>query len=337
VSRRIPFILRFFWKAFVWIFLLLTTAWAFGAIWFDLPAANWRHLVAILFLCGAGATLIVVRTRARAQLIVFFAFGLILLWWRTLQPSNDRSWQPDVAETAWAEIKGDEVVLHNVRNCDYRTESEYVPHWETRALRLSQVNGLDLAITYWGSPYMAHPIVSFHFDDAPPLSFSIETRKEVGENYSALAGLYRHYELIYICADERDVLRLRTNYRQGEDVYLYRAKITPERARRRFLEYIDTLNNLRAQPRWYNALTTNCTTAIREQHPADERIPWDWRLLVNGKADELMYERGVISSGDLSFAELKRRSLINQRAQTADKDPAFSQLIRQGLPGFASE
>ena len=127
-----------------------------------------------------------------------------------------------MAQEPWAEINGDEVTLHNVRNCDYRTETDYTPRWETRTVRLSQLTGIDLAINYWGSPWMAHPIASFQFADAPPLCFSIETRKEIGESYSAIGGLYRQFELIYIVADERDVIRVRTNFRHGEDVYLYR-------------------------------------------------------------------------------------------------------------------
>jgi hypothetical protein len=158
---------------------------------------------------------------------------------------------------------------------------------------------------------IAHPIVSFQFADAPPLCFSIEIRRKLGQTYSTIGGLYRQFELIYIVADERDVIRLRTNYRK-EDVYLYRTTVSPGRARERFLEYIHSLNALRTKPRWYNAITTNCTTSIRAQHPRNERVPWDWRILLNGKGDELMYERHAIVTGGLPFAELKARSLITR-------------------------
>src|SRR5947209_6729353 len=226
----------------------------------------------------------------------------------------------------------DVITVHIVRNCDYRTETDYTPHWETRTVRLSQLTGVDLAIVTWGSPWIAHPIASFVFADAPPLSFSIETRKQTGQTYSAIGGLYRQFTLTYIVADERDVIRLRTNYRQGEHVYLYRTKLPPDRARQRFLEYVKSLNALRQHPRWYNALTTNCTTAIRSQHPGHERMPWDWRILLNGKADEMLYEQKAIVTGGLPFAELKQSSLIDKRAKAADKDPDFSARIREGLP-----
>jgi Domain of unknown function (DUF4105) len=140
------------------------------------------------------------------------------------------------AQEAWAEVKGDEVTLHNVRNCDYRKDTDYTPRWETRTVRLSQLTGLDLAINYWGSPWMAHPIASFQFANAPPLCFSIEIRRKIGENYSAIGGFFRQYELIYIVAGERDVIRVRTNFRRGEDVYLYRTTASPEKARERFMD-----------------------------------------------------------------------------------------------------
>jgi hypothetical protein len=179
---------------------------------------------------------------------------------------------------------------------------------------------------------MAHPIVSFGFADALPLCFSIETRKTVGQEYSALRGLYRQYTLIYIVADERDSILVRSKYRHGEDVYLYRTLASPAQARARFLEYVAAINSLRNNPRWYNAITTNCTTNIRTQRPTSQRAPWDWRMLVNGKADEMLYERHVIATGGLPFSELKRRSQINKRASDADQDPDFSRLIREELP-----
>ncbi len=312
---------------------LVGVAWAFGAVWFDGPFGASNRPAAALLAIAFVAILLFVRPLWRKLGVFLTLFAGVLIWWLTLWPTNESDWQPDVAETAWADIQGDEVMLHNVRNCDYRTEIDYTPHWETRTVRLSQITGIDLAIDYWGSPWIAHPIASFQFADAAPLCFSIEIRKKLGQTYSTIGGLYRQFELIYIVADERDVIRLRTNYR-NEDIYLYRTTISPAQARERFLEYIRSLNALRNKPRWYNAITTNCTTSIRTQHPPNERLPWDWRILLNGKGDEMMYERHLIVSGGLPFAELKARSLIDARARAADDSPDFSKLIREGLPGM---
>jgi hypothetical protein len=320
--------------AAAWLVAASCGLWAFGAVSYDLPWPALRQPAAIgfaLLVCAAVWRMGGCRKKLAAM---FAGFLMVLAWWLTLRPSNGRDWQPDVAQTAWAEINGDSVTFHNVRNCDYRTETDYTPRWETRTVRLSQITGIDMAINYWGSPWMAHPIVSFQFADTPPLCFSIETRKEKGESYSAVGGIYRQYELIYVVADERDVIRVRTNYRKGEDIYLYRLTMAPEQSRGRFMEYIRSLNRLRDHPRWYNAVTTNCTTSIRAQHDASKRPPWDWRILVNGKGDEMMFERGTIQTGGLPFAELKSRSLIDERAREADGAPDFSTRIRQGLPGF---
>jgi hypothetical protein len=146
-----------------------------------------------------------------------------------------------------------------------------------------------------------------------------------------LEGFYRQYTLIYVVADERDVVRLRTNYRR-EDVYLYHTLASPTQARERFREYINTVNVLHENPRWYNAVTSNCTTSIRTQRAANLRAPWDWRILLNGKADEMLYQDHAIATGGLSFSKLKQRSMINQRARAANDDPDFSRAIREGLP-----
>jgi hypothetical protein len=313
----------------VWIVAIFCSAWAFGAIYYDFPA--FPQMAAATFVLILLVSLILVRGKLPKLAAVFALFVLVLVWWLTLKPTNDRAWQPDVAQTGWAEKDGDIVTVHNVRNCDYRTKDDFTTHWETRIVDLSKITGMNLAINYWGSPWMAHPIVSFCFADALPLCFSIETRKAVGQTYSTVGGLYRQYALTYIAADERDAIRVRTNYRH-EDVYLYRMLASPAQARELFLEYIDTMNTMRDQPRWYNAITTNCTTSIRTQRPTNERMPWDWRLLLNGKADELLYQRHVIATGGLGFAELKQRSLINELARAADQAPDFSRQIRAAVP-----
>ena len=323
-------------KVIIWIIAWLCTAvlafWSLGAIYYDFPIAQLQAIAAILFILLVFSFLFFLRPIVGKLAAIVCLCTAITGWWFTLEPTNNANWQPDVAETASAEVNGDVVTVHNVRNCEYRTENDYTPRWETRVVRLSQLNGMDIAITYWGSRWIAHPIVSFDFSDSLPLCFSIETRKRVGQKYSELRAFYRQYTLTYVVADEHDSIRVRSNYRKGEDVYLYRLIVSPERARARFLEYVNTVNSLHLRPRWYNAVTTNCTTSIRTQSAASDRIPWDWRILVNGKADEMLYERHQIKTGGLSFAELKRRSWINPAAQAANDDPNFSALIRTDLP-----
>src|SRR5215475_1904575 len=206
-------VIKYIGWSFAWLAAFVCAIWAFGALYFDFPKAG--TFAAIAFLLAVLAGVIFVRGKLLKLGIVLGTCALVTAWWLTLKPSNDGAWQPDVAQTAWAEINGDEVTFHNVRNCDYRTHTDFTTHWETRTVRLSQITGMDLFIMYWGSPWMAHPIVSFRFADALPLCFSIETRKTVGQEYSALRGLFRQYTLIYIVADERDSVRVRSKYRHG--------------------------------------------------------------------------------------------------------------------------
>jgi Domain of unknown function (DUF4105) len=314
-----------------WLLLGVGVLWSVGALSYDLPLANLRSWVAAIFVLSALAICLLLRPVWRAKLVLAFAIVLIMIWWFSIQPRQFRDWKPEVAELPHAVIEGDMVTLSKVRNFDYRTEHDFTPRYETRRLDLKNLKGVDIFINYWGSPYMAHPIVSYDFGSDGRVCFSIETRPEQGEAYSAIGGLYRQFELTYIVADERDVIRVRTNFRKGEDVYLYR--LNAPLVRESFLDYIRTINELHETPRWYNAITNNCTTAIRHQRAANRRAPWDWRMLVNGFGDELLYElKGIPTS--LPFPELKKISRINERAKAANDAPDFSDRIRQGLPGM---
>jgi hypothetical protein len=315
-----------------WLAASAFAVWTYGALHYDLQAL--RVVVLPAFPLGVLCPAFLVRGAWRKLLLAVLPCFVVLVWWCSLQPRNDRSWQADVAELPWADIQGDEITLHNVRDFDYRSSSEYTPRWETRTVRLSKITGADLFVNYWGSPWMAHPVVSFQIEGERPVCFSIETRKELGESYSAIGGFYRQFELYYVVAEERDVVRLRACVREGETSYLYRTRMPAERARERFMEYVRSVNSLRDHPRWYHALATNCTTAIRGQHPAGKRHAWDWRMIVNGKADELLYERGLIVTDGLSFGELRKRALINDAAEKAGFSPDFDVQIRRGRPGF---
>jgi hypothetical protein len=307
--------------------------WMALAIYFDLaPGLTWRHS-ALALLVPALALVAVVLVRPRWWVVVGIAvaFVAVLMVWFAIPPSNSRDWQPDVATLPWAEVRGDQLVFHNVRNADYRTETDYTVRLEDRHLDLSKLRALDLFLIYWGSPLIAHTIMSWGFDDGQHLAISIETRKKRGQSYSAVRGFFRQYELIYVVADERDVIRQRTNYR-GEDVYLYRLDVPPDKARGLLLNYVRAINRLREQPEWYNALTENCTTAIKRiAGPDQTRNWWSWKLFLNGRLDELAYDIGAIDHS-LPFSELKAKSYINPRAKAADADPQFSARIREGLP-----
>jgi hypothetical protein len=315
------------------------TVWAAAALFFDSPFPALRTAAPTLYLIVVLALLWLLRRDYKGVVVAILAFALVSFWWFSLKPTNQRDWQHDNAETAYADINGNDVAIHNFRDCDYRTEQDYSCQWETRSYNLADLRSADIFITWWGSPWIAHPIVSFDFGNEGHVAMSIETRDEVGQEYSAIRGFFRQYTLTYIASDERDVIRLRTNYRKDEEVYLFRTTVKPPLARKVFLEYMQRANSLHARPEWYNAVTNNCTTniAVSAAEAQDIRTRLDWRILLNGKMDEMMYQRGTLVTDGLPLPALRDQAHINAAARAAGDSPDFSQLVRQGRVGFAPE
>jgi hypothetical protein len=315
--------------------LLVAGATLWGALaitYSDLPGEPLRIGLAAGFALGTGAAFLLLRNRRRTLLGFGAAFALVLLWWTSIEPSNERDWQTEVAVLPYATRDGDRVTLHNVRNFDYRTEQDFMPRYYDRTFDLRALDAIDLVAVYWAGDAIAHIIVSFGFA-GEHVAFSIETRKEQGEAYSSLAGFFKRYELIYVVGDERDLIRVRSNYRRPqEQVYLYRTRARPENARRLFLEYVAKINQLKERPEFYNTLTTNCTTDVWSlvRHLSGQ-FPLDWRVLLSGYFPAYAYELGSLDTS-MPFAELRSISLINAKAHAADQDPNFSARIREGLP-----
>jgi len=312
----------------------LWTLWSTLALKFDLPFPQLRMAAACMYLIATAGIFYCVRRMTYRLLGCFLCWVLVLGWWLTLTPSNSAPWQPDVANQSSIEISGSHAVIHNFRQCNYRTELDYTCIWSDRYVDLTQLRGVDFFMNYWSSRWIAHTIVSFDTGDGQPIVFSIETRKRPGQSYSAVQSFFRQFTLVSVVSDEHDVVRLRTNYRRGEDLYLYHTRATPEFARLLFVNYADMTNDLYKHPQWYNAITHNCTTEIFTFKTMKHQ-PHDWRILLNGKADEMEYQEGELA-GDLPFVELKKRAYINPAAHAANGDPQFSTKIREGRPGFSS-
>lgn len=336
---RLPWPLRTLLAAAV----AAATAWGALALWFQLPAAGALRVppVAAWTLLGLAClgTLCLGRS-ARARRLWLAAFGAALLallgWWHTIKPSHERVWADDVARLLEARVEGDRVVLRNVRNFDWRSETDYTPRWETREYDLSQLRSADLILSYWMGPAIAHTLVSFDFGAGGRVVLSLEIRKERHESFSAIGGFFRRFESVIIAADERDIVRTRSNAR-GEDVYLYRLAASPQALRQLFLGYMARAEALRRAPAFYNTLTSNCTTIVfdlaRQIVPG---LPLDYRLLLSGYFAEYAYDQGGLAPG-FDYATLHALGHINARALQADAHPAlpFSQAIRRGVPGIA--
>jgi len=326
--------MRIVLRVLIGIIIAGITAWGAGVLYFSpLLAENWRPLAAGAYVALTILAFLALPRRGRTTIGVLAVFGILVFVFLRIPASNGRDWQPEVANAPYATINGDLVTIHNVRNFDYRTETDFDARWETRTYDLRKLDSADIIAVYWAGKAIAHVMLSFGFAGKDFVAVSIETRKEKGENYSTLAGFFRQYELYYVVADERDVIRVRTTYRQPqEDVYIYRTRAPIKNIRRIFLDYIKSINELRARPRYYNTLTTNCTTSILMHTRINpESPPMSWKILLSGYVPDYLYELGRIDTSR-PFAELEKLSWVNARAHGADKDPAFSQRIRDGLP-----
>jgi len=310
------------------------TLWEIAALYLSrLLPREWRALTAAIFAAANILAFVLLPWPGRVSTAAFAIFAILLILFLRIPASNDRDWQPEVAFTPNAEIDGDIVTIDGVRNFDYRTESEFTPHWERRAYDLRKLDSADIIAVYWTGKAIAHIMLSFGFAGKDYLAVSIEARKEKGARYSTLAGFFRNYELYYVFADERDVLRVRTTYRRPqEDVYIYRLNGPVENFRRVFLDYVKAVNKLCDRPSFYNTLTTNCTTSIllhTRMNP--ESPPLSWKIFLSGYVPAYLYELGRLDTA-VPFAQLEKLSRVNERAHAADRDSAFSQRIREGSP-----
>ncbi|MFT3789582.1 MAG: DUF4105 domain-containing protein [Rudaea sp.] len=314
--------------------LALPACWGAATLWYQLPCATAVRIVGVALWAVLCLVLLVVAWRGQALVAAsgfVVAFAALLLRWQAIAPSNDRAWADDVARGVTGTVDGDTVTLAGVRDFDWRAENDYAPRWETRRYDLAQLESTDLILSYWMGPAIAHTLVSFGFADGAHVVFSAEIRRERGEAFSTIGGFFKQFELVLIAADERDIVRLRTNVR-GEDVYLYRVNMPKPAMQALFRAYVAEGNALAATPRFYNTVTTNCTTLIYHMmRSIVGNLPLDWRLLLSGHLDEYVYARGALDAR-YPLARLRAFGRIGDRARASDRGPEFSADIRRGIP-----
>ena len=321
--------------ALIVVAIILCGIWWMGALWFRLPVGPSGRYAAIAGWCVLSLGTIVMLVRGDWRPLVLYAVVLIGLglWWSSIKPSNHREWADDVARMLSAEINGNSVTLHNVRNFIWRTETDYTPRWETRRYDLDTLTSVDMVLSYWGRPGIAHTLVSFGFADGQFVVFSVEIRKEKNESFSEIGGFFKEFETSIVAADERDIIRLRPNVR-GEDTYIYRISMPKDAARSLFIAYVEAANALIERPRFYNTITANCTTIVYEMvKRIVPGLPMDYRLVLSGYLPEYIHDVGGLDTR-YSVEELRARGRITERAIAADQSPDFSQAIRADVPGI---
>lgn len=321
--------------------------WGSGALWFQgpaQPALRWT-LLALWTVWMLGSLVAYWSSQRPAMLMAcwLLSFVALMVWWQQIKPSDHRDWAADVSQHTQVQAlkgPGQRVSVSNVRNFRWRSDEDFDARWEQRSYDLSRLERVDVALSYWMGPAIAHTLVSFGFSNGEHLVFSIEIRKERGEQFDALAGFFRRYEMVLVAADERDILAVRTNVR-GETVHLYQVDMPAQAMRELFMAYAQQADELIEQPRFYNTLTANCTTIVWQlARSIGAQLPLDWRLMASGYLPSYLQGFGVLAL-HATLQALKQAGNITERAKAwtamagrsdAQASIDFSKAVRQGMP-----
>lgn len=319
-------------KILILLLVLMVTVWGALALLFQWPAGAGRWMLVSVWV---GMALLSLYALSNGKNVFFVpqGLGLVLLlgWWGSIVPSNERLWATDVNRMSYGEIHGSVVTLHNVRDFNWRSETDFDERWITQDYDLQTLKSVDMFLSYWMGPVIAHTLVSFGFEDGRHVVFSVEIRKERGEAFSAIGGFFKEFELSLIAATEQDIVRTRSNVR-GEDVYMYSVELAKPAMQALFLSYVEQGRQLQTAPRFYNTLTANCTTIVYDMvSKIVDGVPWDWRVLASGYLAEYVYGLNALAPGH-TFKELQQLGYINPRALAEQPGEDFSALIRRDLP-----
>jgi len=337
VMRKRRMLARSVVGAIAGLLLFVSGAWGALALRYQLPGPPPLRLVGAIAWSVLYLALLVATFGWRqwwAPLCLVALLAVLMAWWVMIPPRNDRLWADDVAHLLSGDVSGSRVTLHNVRNFTWRAEDDYDVRWETREYDLDHLVSADAVLSYWSSEAIAHAMLSFGFDDGRHVVFSMEIRREKGEAFSEVGGFFKQFELVLIAADERDIIGVRTNVR-GEDDYLFPLRMPREAMRSLFVSYVDAANRLVDKPRFYNTITSNCTTIVyRMARRIDEGLPMDIRLLLTGYLPEYLMDNGALDNR-MPVDEWRRLGRITDRARAARPGDDFSAVIRQGVPPAA--
>ncbi|MGD9294830.1 MAG: DUF4105 domain-containing protein [Roseobacter sp.] len=332
-------VLKFALAAIAFLVIAYSMLWGSLAIWFKMPVSELaKYLVIAIFLIPGVLSLVHLFTKKtrRAFLVYAVFFAALLAWWNTLTPPADGDWAPTTARQVTGTIEGDILTLDGVREFQWRSENDFTENWTKRTYDLSQLETLDLFLSYWGDPKMAHFMLSFGFGNDEFLTWSIEVRRYKDGNYSPVADFFKAHPLVIFAAEEYDVVGLRSNV-WDNDVHIFRLPGRPENMRPLLEEYVSDANRLAERPHWYNSLFTNCTTVVFKMMDAvGVRFPFDWRIIVNGYMPEWLHDEGFLNA-NYTTEELRALGRINERAKANGLNDGFSAAIREGVPRWSDQ
>ena len=266
-------------------------------------------------------------TKKKFLIIVILCVPLIL--YSFIMPTNEANWNKDQAVLPFAEINNKLVTIHNIRNATYTSETDYEVSYYDKTFDLTHIKSVDFVVEPFSNfGGAAHTFLTFGFEDESYVAISIEIRKKKGQSFSAFKSLFKQYEIMYVVADEKDVVKLRTNYRK-DTVYMYPTRIDQAHAEKLFLSMIARVNELYAKPEFYNLLMNTCTTNIvrHVNEISETKIPWNYRVLMPGYSDKLGYDLGLFDT-TLPYEKIRDAYQINDKAMKYGDDKNFSLRIR---------
>lgn len=312
--------------------IALVAAWGALALWYK-TSRGVRGIGAALWTAFGVACIGALWCGRLGTGVAAFALGhgLLLIWWKSLRPASDRDWADDVAQTVGGRIDGSVVTLDKVRDFEWRSNSDYTPRWRPRSYDLARLHSLDMIVSYWDRPSIAHMLISFGFSSGDYVAFSVEIRRDKRQSYSEIGGFFKEFELVVIAAEERDIVRLRTNVRR-EQTYLFRLNVEPAVMRALFLAYVAEANALVRAPRFYHTVMGNCTTVLyRMLRRIVRRLPFSYRVLLSGYMPEYFYGIGYLDQR-YPLEALRVFGYVSERGRLADHSPTYSTDIRRGIP-----
>lgn len=326
-------------RVVLWLTAVFAMIWTAGALYYCGPKfAALGPLTAGLALIGFGLGAAFRKTRKAVLPATFILFAGTFAWWLSIAPSNDRVWTPDQQKLPWAETGHEQITVHNIRNCRYRSASDYtVAHYD-KTWPLKSLEAIDfIVVPFTGFESAAHTFVSFRFGEKDFLSISIEVRKEEGESYGVIPAMFKQYEIMYVAVDERDAIQLRTHHHK-DDVLIYPVKATADQREAMLLSMLHRMNKLKNEPEYYHTLANTCTSNLVDHVNllVPGQIPFSWKTFLTGYSEELAYDLGMINT-ELGFEEARAKFRVNDRSLRFADDPDYSIRLRDstwatGLP-----
>lgn len=332
------------WQMIAIMAVCIITLWICLYIWVHMPIGVFSYImivaIGVLSLYIIIARLLLLKNK---RLIFYYKsnvlFGLIsvvaILIYFSMEPSNDRLWYDEMVYHINYQKNDNNITINNVRNFNWHDDGSYDIHWQSRTYDIDKLATMDFIVSIWDNENIAHTMLSFGFSDGQYLTLSVETRKEIDESFSSLGGFFRKYELIFIAADEKDIIYTRSNVRK-EDVYIYPIKYDKAKMQALLLNYLQTGESLNERPRWYHTILSNCTTVIYDLVRDIDIVPLDYRLLASGRLPTYLYEYRLIDN-NYSMSKWRQMAYINPKVNDYnDFNPItsqeYSRAIRQNLP-----